>query len=118
MIDIKPYVAEKLKDIAPVELSFYDGLRTLPVIIMTETGGSAVETIGNAERVSSCTIQLDVYAEEMSEAENIAQQASAAMTAAGFSRTFSESLYDEQARRKCMRFTCGVDEVSGRIMRI
>ncbi len=118
MIDIKPYAAEKLKNIAPVELSFYDGLRILPVIIITETGGSCVETIANAERVGSYTLQLDVYAKEMSEAENLAAQVSAAMTAAGFRRTFSESVYDEQARRKCMRFTCGVDEVSGRIMRI
>lgn len=118
MIDIKPYAAEKLRDIAAVELSFYDGLRTLPVIIMTETGGSAALTVGNAERVSSYTLQLDVYAEEMREAENIAQQVSAAMAAAGFRRTFSESVYDEKARRRCMRFTCGVDEVSGRILAI
>ena len=118
MIDIKPYAAEKLKDIAAVELSFSDGLRTLPVIVMTETGGNAVETIGNAERVSSYILQLDVYAEEMSEAEAIAAQVSSAMVSAGFRRTFSESLYDENAMRKCMRFTCGVDEVSGRILSV
>lgn len=118
MIDIKPYAAEKLRDIAAVELSFYDGLRTLPVIIMTETGGSAAEIIGNAERVSSYILQLDVYAETMSQAEELAAQVSEAMTAAGFRRTFSESFYDESAMRKCMRFSCGVDEVSGRILKI
>lgn len=118
MIDIKPYAAENLKDIASVELSFSDGLRTLPVIVMTETGGSAVETIGNTERVGRYTLQLDVYAEEMSEAEEIAGQVCSAMTSAGFRRTFSESLYDERAMRKCMRFSCGVDEVSGRILSI
>lgn len=118
MIDIKPYAAEKLKDIASVELSFSDGLRTLPVIVMTETGGNAVETIDRAERVSSYTLQLDVYAEEMSQAEEIASRVVSAMITAGFRRTFSESLYDENAMRKCMRFTCGVDEVSGRILSI
>ncbi len=118
MTDIKPYAAEKLKDIASVELSFHDGLRTLPVIIMTETGGSAAEVIGNAERVSGYTLQLDVYAETMSGAEETAQRVCAAMTSAGFRRTFSESLYDEKAMRKCMRFTCGVDEANGRILSI
>ncbi len=116
MIDIKPYAAEQLKNIAAVELSFTDGLRTLPVIVMTETGGSAVETIGGCERVSSYTLQLDVYAQEMSEAEEIAAEVCSAMAAAGFRRTFSESFYDENAMRRCMRFTCGVDEVSGRVL--
>lgn len=118
MIDIKPYAAEKIKDIAVVELSFYDGLRTLPVIVMTETGGSAAEVIGNRERVSSYTLQLDVYAETMSRAEELAAEVASAMSEAGFGRTFSESLYDENAMRKCMRFSCGVDEVSGRILKI
>ncbi len=118
MIDIKPYAADKLKNIAPVELSFYDGLRTLPVIVMTETGGGAVETIGNTERVTNYILQLDIYAETMSQTEELAAQVASAMTAAGFRRTFSESLYDENATRKCMRFTCGVDEVSGRILTI
>jgi len=118
MIDIKPYAAEKIKDIAPVELSFYEGLRILPVIIMTETGGSAAVTIGNRERITSYTLQLDVYAEKMNEAEEIAAQVCNAMASAGFRRTFSESLYDEKARRRCMRFTCSVDEVSGRIVTI
>ena len=118
MIDIKPYAAEKIKDIAAVELSFYDGLRTLPVIVMTETGGSVAEVIGNTERVCSYTLQLDVYAETMSQAEELAARTASTMAEAGFRRTFSESLYDENAMRKCMRFTCGVDEVSGRIVKI
>lgn len=100
------------------KLSFYDGLRTLPVIVMTETGGSAAEVIGNSERVSSYTLQLDVYAETMSRAEELAAEVASAMSEAGFRRTFSESLYDENAMRKCMRFSCGVDEVSGRILKI
>lgn len=118
MIDIKPYAAEKLKDIAAVELSFYDGLRALPVIVMTETGGGAVLTIGNKERVSRYTLQLDVYADKPEEAEETARQACDAMIAAGFRRTFSESLHDENASRKCMRFSCGIDEVSGRILAV
>ena len=118
MIDIKPYAAEKIKDIAAVELSFYDGLRTLPVIVMTETGGSAAEVIGNRERVSSYTLQLDVYAETMRRAEELAAEVASTMSEAGFRRTFSESLYDENAMRKCMRFTCSIDEVSGRILKI
>ena len=101
-----------------MELSFYDGLRTLPVIVMTETGGSAAEVIGNSERVSSYTLQLDVYAETMSRAEELAAEVASAMSEAGFRRTFSENLYDENAMRKCMRFSCGVDEVSGRILKI
>ena len=116
MIDLKPYAAELLKGIAAVELSYTDGLRTLPVIVITETGGGAEVVIGNKERISKINLQLDVYAEEMKEAEELATAVSASMTAAGFRRSFSESLYDENAARRCMRFSCGVDEVSGRIL--
>ena len=116
MIDLKPYIAGLLSETAAVELTHSDGLRTLPVIILTETGGGAEIVIGNKERVSRVNIQLDVYAEEMSEAEEISAKASAVMTAAGFKRSFSDSLFDENAARKCMRFTCGVDEVSGRVL--
>ncbi len=118
MIDIKPFVAEQLKDIAAVELSYNDNFVTLPVIVMTETENESVAVIENRERISRVTIQLDIYAETAAEAEAKAVKASNILTAKGLRRVFGESIYDDDKPRKCMRFTCGIDEVSGRILAI
>lgn len=116
MIDIKPFIAENLKALAMVELSYHDNFRTLPVIVMTETGNEAELVIGNADRVSRITVQLDIYAETALEAENIALKVNGILTSKGMRRSFSEAIYNEDKPRRCMRFVCGVDEAAGRIL--
>ncbi len=116
MIDIKPYVAELLKEVAPVELSFNENFCSLPVIVITETENEAQVVINNTDRVSRITIQVDIYGENAKATEEIAVNVSALLTAAGFIRSLAESIYDEHKPRKCMRFRCGVDEAAGRIL--
>lgn len=116
MIDIKPFIAEKLKAIAQVELSFHRNFTVLPVIVMTETGNDAQIVLNNTDRVSRITLQLDIYAETVGKTEEIARQVNETMTASGFRRSFSELITDEEKPRRCIRCTCGVDEAVGRIL--
>ena len=116
MIDIKPFIAEKLKDIAKVELSFHNNFSVLPVIVMTETVNEAHIVINNSDRVSRITVQLDIYSETAKKTEETAQRVNEVMTAGGFYRSFSELITDEEKPRRCTRYTCGVDEAAGRIL--
>lgn len=116
MIDIKPWIAEKLKDLAPIELSFGRSGRKLPVICLTETGNSAEVVLNGAERVSRITVQLDLYDVSAERTEALAARVSERLTAAGMRRSFSQLLTDGEIPRRCMRFTCGADEAAGRIV--
>lgn len=116
MVDIKPFLAEKLSDLAAVGLSFGRVGRRLPALILTETGNSAAVVVDGRERVSRITVQVDLYAASAEEAETLAASVSLRLTEAGLRRSFSQLLTDGDFPRRCMRFTCGVDEVSGRIL--
>ncbi len=118
MVDIKPFIAEQLKNLGTVELSFNDSLNSLPVIVLTETENRAETVIENCDRISRITIQLDIYAENFEKAEAIAVEASGILTARGLRRGFSQTITDERVPRHCMRFSCGIDEASGRILTI
>lgn len=117
MIDIKPFIADKLKAAANVELSFFRGNRRLPLICITETANSSEVVINGQDRVSRITVQLDVYAQSAAALEELAQSVNEKMLGAGLSRIFSETIYGESVPRKCMRFACSVDEVGKRILK-
>lgn len=114
MTDIKPFLAEKLEDLAAVGLSFGKTGRKLPALILTETGNSAEIVLNGRERVSRVTIQIDVYAASERETEALAAAVNERLTETGLRRSFSQLLTDGDVPRRCMRFTCGIDEVSGR----
>ena len=117
VIDIKPFIADKLKALADVELSFFRGNRQLPLICITETANSSEIVINGQDRVSRITVQLDVYAQSAAELEELAQSVNGKMLGAGLSRSSSETIYSESVPRKCMRYTCRVDEVEKRIFK-
>ncbi|MCM1333570.1 MAG: hypothetical protein NC084_13665 [Bacteroides sp.] len=116
MIDIKPWIAGKLGDLAPIELSFGRVGRKLPVITITETENSARVVLNGAERISRITLQLDAYAPSAEETEALAARINERLTAAGLKRSFSQLMTDGDVPRRCMRYTCGADEVEGRIV--
>lgn len=118
MVDLKPILAEKLGDLAAVGLSFGKTGRKLPVLILTETGNSAQIVLNGRERVSRVTIQIDVYASSAKETEALAASVNERLTGMGLRRSFSQLLTDGDVPRRCMRFTCGIDEVSGRTVSI
>ncbi|MBQ8614434.1 MAG: hypothetical protein IJ416_09495 [Ruminiclostridium sp.] len=116
MTDIKPFIAGLLGKTANVELSFSERDFYPPVIILSETENEAEIIISGSERVSRITVQLDVYHKTVQETEELAAKVSGILTAAGLRRSFSEGIYNERKPRKCMRFTCGIDEAEGRIL--
>lgn len=118
MTDIKPFLAEKLGDLAAVGLSFGKTGRKLPALILTETGNSAEIVLNGRERVSRVTIQIDVYAASERETEALAAAVNERLTETGLRRSFSQFLTDGDVPRRCMRFTCGIDEVSGRTVSV
>lgn len=115
MIDIKPLVTEKIKHLARTELSFNKSIRTLPLIVITETENVNLENYEGTERTSRVTLQLDVYAQSVQEAGEISEKVSEILTACGLRRIFLQMITDEDKPRCCMRFTCGVENVSGYI---
>lgn len=118
MIDIKPILAEKLGDLAPVGLSFGRVGRRLPALILTETENSARIVLNGRERVSRIAVQIDVYAQTARETETLAAAVSERLTALGLRRSLSQLLTNEELPRRCMRFTCAVDEESGRVFQL
>lgn len=116
MTDIKPFIAGLLEKTADVELPFSDADISPPVIILSETENEAEIIISGVERVSRVTVQLDIYAKTVKETESLAAEVSGILTGAGLRRSFSEGIYGERLPRKCMRFTCGIDEAQGRIL--
>lgn len=116
MLDIKPFIAEKLAGTAAVEPSYYDGEKKPPLICISETENSSEIVINGEDRVSRITVQLDVYAQTAGELEQLAAAVNGKMLAAGLSRSFSETLYGEDLPRKKMRYSCRVDEIGKRIL--
>lgn len=116
MVDIKPFVGELIGEIVPVELSYNDNFINPPAAVITETENRSEIIIGNHERVSRISVQLDIYAENALSLEEISAQVSSILTLHGFKRSFSEVIYGEKYPRRCIRYDLGVDEASGRII--
>lgn len=116
MLDIKPFIAEKLTGTAAVELSYTDGEKTSPLICLSETENSSEIVINGEERVSKITVQLDVYAQTAYELEQLTAEVNGKLIAAGLTRSYSETIYGEKLPRKKMRYICRVDEIEKRIL--
>ena len=116
MIDIKPFIGELISGIAKTELAFNDSFMTPPLAVITEIGNRTEITIGNNERVSRVSVQLDIYAHTPAELEELSGRVNAIIIGRGLRRSFSEVIYGEKYPRRCMRYDCGIDEVSGRIL--
>ena len=118
MIDVKPFIAGTLSDIADVELSFPDIAEELPVITLSETGNDALAVLSGKDRYSVITLQLDVYAEDALTVTQLAGQVNSRLAALGMKRSFSQLITDGKFPRMCMRYRFGVDEANGRVVTV
>lgn len=116
MLDIKPFIAEKLEGAARIELSFSDNEKTPPLICLSETENSSEIVINGEDRVSKITVQLDIYARTAGELEQLAAEVNRSLLTAGLTRSFAETIYGEDLPRKKMRYSCRVDEIEKRIL--
>lgn len=115
MIDIKPFVAEKLGGIAETALSYPQTEKVTPLIVVSETENTSQLNICGSEILSAVTLQLDVYADTAEAAESTAAQVSGIMISLGFRRSYSALFTDGRKPRRCMRFRAGIDSAGGRI---
>lgn len=117
MLDIKPFIADKLENVARVELSYSDNEKSPPLISISETENSSEIVINGEDRVSKITVQLDIYAKTAGELEQLATEVNKRLLTAGLTRSFAETIYSEEVPRKKMRYSCRVDEVEKRILK-
>ena len=114
MIDIKPYIAGILSDIADVELAFPECAAELPRITVSETGNVSSVMLSGEDRYSVITLQLDVFAETPRQSQELAAQVNSVLAAKGLKRSFSQLITDERYPRTCMRYRFGIDELTWR----
>ena len=116
MTDILPDIAELLETAAPVELSFHDGYERLPVIVLSLLENISSVVLSGAERYSRIGIQLDIYDEDAENAQLIACIANDILIRKGLKRSFSQLITDEDTPRMCMRYSFGLDVLTGRVV--
>lgn len=114
MTDILPVIAGLLENIAPVELSFYNGCMSLPVITLSLLDNSSAVILSGRDRYSRISVQIDVYAESEKAAQDIAGEVNDVLAQKGIKRSFCSLITDEYKPRVCMRYGFGLDEVTGR----
>lgn len=111
MVDLLPYVRDLLAPLgAQIELS-YSGIQAdIPLIVLSEAD-NRVSAIADAEEVySEVTVQTDVYEYKEYDARALAAKVAGIMTAAGFRRSFSSPIGEDDLFRYTMRFSVTVNE--------
>lgn len=105
MIDLLPHVRDVLAPIgAQIELS-YNGIEaTIPLIVLSEVDNRASVVADAEELYSAISVQLDIYHYDERNAREIALQAANLMTAAGFTRSYSSPIAEDNLFRYTTRF--------------
>ncbi|MCR4780374.1 MAG: hypothetical protein K5876_04670 [Ruminiclostridium sp.] len=114
MVDVKPCIAGLLGDIADVELAFPERAEALPVITLSETGNVSSVILGGEDRYSVITLQIDVFADEPGQSQQLAARVNDVLAARGLKRSFAQLITDERFPRTCMRYRFGIDEITWR----
>ena len=114
MVDVKPYIAQILGEVADVELSFPGCAESLPVIALTETGNVSSVMLSGGDRYSVITLQLDVFAATPEQSQELAAAVNEILAEKGLKRSFSQLITDERYPRTCMRYRFGIDELTWR----
>lgn len=109
MINLKPQILKKLKEISGVEVSFFypqDWSEGKKLISYYELDNSEASQGDDEEYSSNIAIQIDVWCDSSSEVSKLAMEVNKKMKELDFTRTLAFDLYEEGAKkhRKTMRF--------------
>ncbi len=109
MINLKPQIYEKLKEISNVEVSYFypeKWVKGKKLISYYELDNSEASGADDEEYSSNIAIQVDIWCDMPSECSKLAIEVNKKMRELGFSRTLALDLYEQGAMKhhKTMRF--------------
>ncbi|MDR0979505.1 MAG: hypothetical protein LBL91_06300 [Lachnospiraceae bacterium] len=108
MINLKPEILKKLKEITGVTVSYFypQDWTGLPAISYYELDNSEADSADDDEYTSNIAIQVDIWAKSSSVCSSNAIQANTKMRELGFKRTLSLDLFENDTgiHHKTMRF--------------
>lgn len=111
MVDLLPHVADVLSTTgAQIELSYNDISATIPLIVLSEIDNRSAIVSDSSEVYSGVTVQVDIYHYDEQRARELAIKAAELMTAAGFRRSYSSPIHEDNLFRYTMRFGATVYE--------
>lgn len=109
MINLKPQILKKLKEISDVEVSFLypeKWVKGKKLISYYELENSEAQSADDEEYSSNIAIQIDVWCDLPSECSKVANEVDKKMKLLDFKRTLAMDLYEDGAMKhhKTMRF--------------
>ncbi len=111
MINLKPQILKKLKEISDVEVSYYypqkwSNLDKMPAISYYEMDNSVSSRADDEEYSSNIAIQVDIWAKSSSKCSKLAIEVNDKMEELEFERTLATDLYEQETKiyHKTMRF--------------
>lgn len=109
MINLKPQVYKKLKEISDVEVSYFypeKWIKGRKLISYYELDNSEASGADDEEYSSNIAIQVDVWCDNPNECSKLAIEVNKKMRDIGFHRTLCLDLYEQGAikHHKTMRF--------------
>lgn len=109
MINLKPQILNKLKEISDVEISYFypeDWKKGEKLISYYELDNSEAEHADDKEYSSNVAIQIDVWCDSPSECSKLAIKVNEKMHELDFRRTLAVDLHEDGAIKyhKTMRF--------------
>lgn len=108
MINLKPQILKKLKEISNVEVSYFypQNWAKLPAISYYEVDNSVANRADDEEYSSNIAIQIDVWAKSASQCSKLAIQVNEKMEMLDFTRTLAVDLFEQDTKtyHKSMRF--------------
>jgi len=111
MINLKPQIFSKLKEISDVEVSYFypqewKNLEKKPAISYYEMDNSMSSKADDEEYSSSIAIQIDIWAKSSSKCSKIAIEVNSKMEELEFERTLALDLFEQKTKiyHKTMRF--------------
>lgn len=108
MINVKPEVLSKLKEIGPkVFYAYPASFEELPCMSYYEIGNSADEQIDDVEYISDISIQIDIW--NIGSTSTLAESVDAKMKSLGFKRTFGADVPEGNRQHKTLRYRGRVD---------
>lgn len=110
MIDLFPFIVEKLKHLATIDEESPDIDTVMPYIAFSTIDDTSDIVIDGVERLNGKIIQLECFHNSRVEAQVLSESVNAVLLSCGFKRTGGPDRKYGDIYSKIMRFTGRIDE--------